>query len=47
MKEDIAERLEWLEEMEQLGQGKKYQRIINQQVAEKLREIENLDASGQ
>lgn len=39
----IRERIEFLKDMEALGQGKKYRIIIQQEVAEKLRLIQSLN----
>ncbi|XP_008560728.1 UPF0193 protein EVG1 homolog [Microplitis demolitor] len=39
----IKERIEFLHDMEHLGLGKKYQPIIHQEIAEKIRIIESLD----
>ena len=39
--EGIRERIEFLKDMEALGQGKKYRPIIQQEIAQKLRLIEN------
>ncbi|XP_044575744.1 UPF0193 protein EVG1 homolog [Cotesia glomerata] len=39
----IKERIEFLHEMEHLGLGKKYQPIIHQEIAEKIRLIQSLD----
>lgn len=33
----------WLEEMEKLGEGKKYRGLIQNQITEKLREIRRLE----
>ncbi|KFP33566.1 UPF0193 protein EVG1, partial [Colius striatus] len=40
---EVQERREFLAEMEALGQGKKYQRIILTEISQKLREMELLD----
>ncbi|XP_044733613.1 UPF0193 protein EVG1 homolog [Chrysoperla carnea] len=42
LKAEIQERIDWLEEMRQLGQDKPYRDVIHQQIAAKLKEIENL-----
>lgn len=39
----IRERLEFLSDMECLGMGKKYNPIIKQEIAQKIRLIESLD----
>lgn len=39
----IEERMEFMNEMESLGQGKKYRPIIQQEIAQKLRLIETID----
>lgn len=39
----INERAEWLAEMEELGQGKKYRDEIREQIAERLRHIKSLE----
>ena len=39
----IRERIEFLNDMENLGQGKKYRPIIHQEIAQKIRMIESLD----
>ncbi|XP_034944577.1 UPF0193 protein EVG1 homolog [Chelonus insularis] len=40
----IRERMEFLKEMEHLGLGKKYQAIIYQEIAEKMRIIDSMDS---
>ncbi|NXO66889.1 EVG1 protein, partial [Phainopepla nitens] len=40
---EIQERMEFLAEMEALGQGKKYQRIILTEISQKLHEMEIID----
>lgn len=40
---EIGERSDWLADMEELGQGKKYRSMIQNQIAEKLREIKRLE----
>ncbi|NXT06033.1 EVG1 protein, partial [Prunella fulvescens] len=40
---EIQERREFLAEMEALGQGKKYQRIVLTEISEKLNEMEIID----
>ncbi|NXL90090.1 EVG1 protein, partial [Alectura lathami] len=40
---EVQERREFLAEMEALGQGKKYQRIILTEISQKMREMEILD----
>lgn len=40
---EIRERAEWLSDMERLGEGKKYSDMIQNQIAEKLREIKRLE----
>ncbi|XP_015608094.1 UPF0193 protein EVG1 homolog [Cephus cinctus] len=39
----IRERMEFLAEMESLGEGKKYRPIIHQEIAQKIRLIESID----
>ncbi|XP_046434566.1 UPF0193 protein EVG1 [Neodiprion fabricii] len=39
----IEERIEFVHEMESLGQGKKYRPIIQQEIAQKLRLLEKID----
>ena len=41
--EEINERVQWLEEMEALGEGKKHRATIQLQIAEKLNELKRLD----
>ncbi|XP_066151920.1 UPF0193 protein EVG1 homolog isoform X2 [Euwallacea fornicatus] len=40
--ENIKEREQWLKEMEELGQGDKYRVIIEQQIQNKVREMQKL-----
>ncbi|XP_068522044.1 UPF0193 protein EVG1 isoform X3 [Anas acuta] len=40
---EVRERQEFLAEMEALGQGKKYQRIILTEISQKMREMEIID----
>lgn len=40
---EVQERREFLAEMEALGQGKKYQRIISTEISQKIREMEITD----
>ena len=39
----IEERMQFLEDMENLGEGKKYRPIIEQEIGQKIRLIEALD----
>lgn len=39
---EIQERITWLNEMTELGQGKRHKEVIQQQVAEKMRQIKAL-----
>lgn len=39
----IRERMDFLHDMENLGMGKKYRPIIQQEIAQKIRLIESLD----
>ncbi|XP_053691985.1 UPF0193 protein EVG1 homolog [Sabethes cyaneus] len=39
---EINERVEWLAEMEALGEGKKHRQVIHAQIAERLNEIKRL-----
>ncbi|XP_058815839.1 UPF0193 protein EVG1 homolog [Topomyia yanbarensis] len=41
--EEINERVEWLAEMEALGEGKKHRQVIHAQIAERLNEIKRLE----
>lgn len=41
--QEIKERKDWLQEMENLGEGNKYRTIIEQQIQEKVREMNHLD----
>lgn len=41
--EEINERVEWLVEMEALGEGKKHRQVIHAQIAERLNEIKRLE----
>lgn len=40
---EIYERAEWLSEMEELGEGKKHRIIIQDQIAEKLRQLKQIE----
>lgn len=40
---EIYERIEWLKEMEELGEGKKHRQVIDAQVTERLREIKKIE----
>lgn len=40
---EVQERKEFLAEMEALGQGKKYQRMIFTEISQKIREMEIID----
>lgn len=40
---EISERATWLDNMERLGQGKKYRTMIQNQITEKLQEIRRLE----
>lgn len=40
---EIYERIEWLKEMNELGEGGKHRQVINSQVTERLREIKKLE----
>ncbi|EDO36841.1 predicted protein [Nematostella vectensis] len=41
--QEIEERKQFLEEMESLGQGKKYRTVINTEISQKIRELELID----
>ncbi|KAI8123412.1 putative UPF0193 protein EVG1 [Lucilia cuprina] len=41
--QQINERAEWLAEMEELGEGKRYRDEIREQIAERLRQIKSLE----
>ncbi|XP_050298553.1 UPF0193 protein EVG1 homolog [Anthonomus grandis grandis] len=43
--EEIREREEWIKEMEKLGQADKYRLIIEQQIQDKVREMQRLQIS--
>lgn len=43
MVQGIQERMEFLDDMECLGMGKKYRPIIQQEIAQKLRLIDSVD----
>lgn len=45
MLQQINERAEWLAEMEELGEGKRYRDEIREQIAERLRHIKALEAA--
>lgn len=40
---EIYERIDWLKEMNQLGEGKKHRQVIEAQVDERLREIKRIE----
>ncbi|CAO1441250.1 unnamed protein product [Diamesa tonsa] len=40
---EIYERIDWLKEMEDLGEAKKHRQIINAQITERLREIKTIE----
>lgn len=40
---EIYERIEWLKEMDDLGEGKKHRQVIDAQVTERLREIKKIE----
>lgn len=40
---EINERIEWLKEMDLLGEGKKHRQVIDAQVTERLNEIRRLE----
>lgn len=40
---EIYERLDWLKEMDELGEGKKHRQVIETQVTERLREIKRIE----
>lgn len=40
---EINERIEWLKEMDTLGEGKKHRQVIDAQVTERLNEIRRLE----
>lgn len=40
---EIFERIEWMKEMNQLGEGKKHRQVIDAQVTERLREIKRIE----
>ncbi|KAG5672138.1 hypothetical protein PVAND_002292 [Polypedilum vanderplanki] len=40
---EIYERIEWLKEMNELGEGKKHRQVIDAQVTERLREIKSIE----
>lgn len=42
MVEEIKEREQWLKEMEDLGYGDKYRLIIEQQIQNKVREMQKM-----
>lgn len=42
VKQEIIERTDWLKEMEQLGEAHKYQTVIEQQIAARIREMKTL-----
>ncbi|ERL88423.1 UPF0193 protein EVG1 homolog [Dendroctonus ponderosae] len=44
--EEIKEREQWLKEMEQIGHAEKYRLIIQQQIQNKVREMQKLKSAG-
>ena len=40
---EIDERIEWLADMEELGEAKKHRQTINLQISDKLNEIKKLE----
>lgn len=40
---EIYERIEWLKEMNELGEGKKHRQVIDAQITERLREIKKIE----
>lgn len=40
---EIYERIEWLNEMNELGEGAKHRQVIDAQVTERLREIKRIE----
>lgn len=40
---EINERIEWLKEMDAIGEGKKHRQVIDAQVTERLNEIRRLE----
>lgn len=40
---EIGERAEWLNEMEALGEGKKYKNVIMNEIAERMRLIKKIE----
>lgn len=40
---EIYERIEWLKEMNELGEGKKHRQVIDAEVTERLREIKKIE----
>lgn len=42
---EISERAEWIKEMEEIGEDKKYRAIIRAEIAERLNRIKHLDKS--
>lgn len=40
---EIYERIEWLKEMNELGEGAKHRQVIDAQVTERLREIKRIE----
>lgn len=42
--QEIEERIEWLNEMDKLGEGHKYKQMIQNEIAERMRLIKQLDA---
>jgi len=45
--DQINERADWLAEMEELGEGKRYRNEVREQIAERLRQIKGLEAQEQ
>lgn len=42
---EIQERMDWLEEMEKLGEGRAYKALIKSEIEERLRAIKRLQPS--
>lgn len=40
--QEIQERIDWLQEMDELGEGKKYKTIIRNQIDERMRLIQQI-----
>lgn len=43
MVQEIKERLEFLQEMEELGEAKPYQIVIEQEIAARMKQMEKID----